>query len=105
MSREERSALLGPEEAKRSASSDRLKLAQRALADTEELGMGIMGDLRSQREMLARSKQRLNDADVDITRGSRVLRSMALRARANKLITAGVAAAVFLGLVLVLFWQ
>jgi len=37
-SADEREALLGPEEARRGASSDRLKQAQRACADTEELG-------------------------------------------------------------------
>jgi vesicle transport through interaction with t-SNAREs protein 1 len=68
-------------------------------------GMNILGDLRSQRETLERSKSRLEDADIDLNRASRVLRSMGRRAAANKMITGGIGAAVFLALMIILFWQ
>ena len=67
-------------------------------------GMGILGELRSQRETLERAKGRLESTDTDLARSTRVLRSMAMRARANKVVTAGIAAAVLIALLVILAW-
>lgn len=67
--------------------------------------MGILSELRSQRDILERSKSRLNEADDNLTRSSRILRSMGIRAQANKMITAGIAVAAFLAVALILWWR
>lgn len=67
--------------------------------------MSILDDLRSQRETLERSRERLAGADGDLTRGSRILRSMGIRAQANKTITVGIAAVAFIAIVLLFWWR
>lgn len=69
------------------------------------IGMSILDDLRSQRETLERSRERLAGADGDLTRGSRILRSMGIRAQANKTITVGIAAVAFIAIVLLFWWR
>jgi vesicle transport through interaction with t-SNAREs protein 1 len=67
--------------------------------------MGILGELRNQRETLDRAKGRLESTDTDLAKSTRTLRSMAMRARANKVVTAGIAVAVLVALLVILAWS
>jgi len=67
--------------------------------------MSILDGLRSQRETLERSKQRLNGSSDSLARGSRLLRTMSIRASANKMITAAVGTVAGLALLILLCWR
>mmetsp|Transcript_857 Transcript_857/g.2257 ORF Transcript_857/g.2257 Transcript_857/m.2257 type:complete len:140 (-) Transcript_857:201-620(-) len=105
MSAAERQSLLGTADLEKRTSTDRLKQAQRVVADTEELGSGILSELRSQRDILSRSKATLDSSDVDLDRGRRLLRSMATRAQANRATTVAICLAVVVFFAFLMMWQ
>lgn len=57
-------------------SSNRLDNAQRTALETEELGEGIMGDLRRQREQLEGTRDTLGEADLSVGRATGTLKKM-----------------------------
>ena len=73
-------------EAKMKAGTDKLKEAQRSIAETENVGASILGDLRQQRETIVRSSANLRGVSDQLERSGRKLREMGRRALANKLI-------------------
>ena len=68
------------------AGTDKLKEAQRSIAETETVGASILGDLRQQRETIVRSSANLRGVSDQLERSGRKLREMGRRALANKLI-------------------
>jgi len=73
-------------ESKMKAGTDKLKDAQRSIAETETVGASILGDLRQQRETIVRSSANLRGVSGQLERSGRKLREMGRRALANKLI-------------------
>ena len=73
-------------ESKMKAGTDKLKEAQRSIAETETVGASILGDLRQQRETIVRSSASLRGVSGQLERSGRKLREMGRRALANKLI-------------------
>ena len=60
--------------------------SQRIAAETDEIGVQIIGDLDDQRESLIRTKDRLKQTDADLGRSRRILNSMGIRLATNKLL-------------------
>ncbi|ORY00435.1 V-snare-domain-containing protein [Basidiobolus meristosporus CBS 931.73] len=60
-------------------SSRRLQDSHRLALETESLGVGILGDLRSQREQIQHTRDTLFEADSSIDRATRTLKTMASR--------------------------
>lgn len=52
--------------------------------ENEAIGVEVMGELAVQRDALVRTRDRLQDADQDLTRTHKVLRSMNRRVLTNK---------------------
>ncbi|XP_057315879.1 vesicle transport through interaction with t-SNAREs homolog 1B-like [Hydractinia symbiolongicarpus] len=60
--------------------------SQRIAAETDEIGVQIIGDLDDQRESLLRSKDKVAQTNADLTRSRRILNSMAIRLATNKIL-------------------
>lgn len=63
----------------------RLEDTRATLAETEDIGVGIMTDLHTQRETLLRAHQKVKDTNQLTTRARRLLRGIQGRACTNKL--------------------
>ncbi|ODV58633.1 v-SNARE protein VTI1 [Ascoidea rubescens DSM 1968] len=88
-------------------SSDRLRDSQRIGAETENIGAGILNDLRGQREQIINSRNTLMDADGYVDKSIRTLRKMTRRMATNKMITYAIIAVLIILIFLVLlskFW-
>jgi len=70
--------------------SERLQLGKQQLAETEELGVTILGDLARQRETIVHARDTLHGADDNISKARRVLSTMSKRVMANKIIMFGI---------------
>jgi len=62
--------------------------SQRIAAETDEVGVQIIGDLDDQRESLIRTKDKLKETDTNLGKSRRILNSMAIRVATNKLLLA-----------------
>eukprot|EP00092_Neocalanus_flemingeri_P041477 GFUD01045163.1.p1 GENE.GFUD01045163.1~~GFUD01045163.1.p1 ORF type:complete len:218 (+),score=90.94 GFUD01045163.1:464-1117(+) len=82
------------------SSSRQLEDGKRLLAETEDIGSGVLGDLASQRETIERSRSRLKDVEGGLGASNTVLKGMMLRAQQNKVVLA----AVCLAILVVLVW-
>lgn len=60
-------------------SSQRLRDSQRIANETEDIGAGILGDLRVQREQILNTHNTLNDSERYLDRSIKTLRGMARR--------------------------
>ncbi|KAK0558065.1 t-SNARE VTI1 [Tilletia horrida] len=83
--------------------SRRLQESQRIALETEEVGAGILRDLRGQREQIENSRNTLRQADSNIDRSSRTLTQMIRRARQQKIVTAGIITVLVLLILLILY--
>jgi len=70
--------------------SDSIARSQAVAIETEQIGNEVVGELGTQRETLLRTKSRLVDTDVEISRSRKILRSMYLNMIYNKLILIGI---------------
>ncbi|ANZ76505.1 BA75_03410T0 [Komagataella pastoris] len=68
-------------------SSDRLRETSRIALETEDIGAGILNDLRSQREQIVNSRNTLLQADGYVDRSIQTLRTMTRRMATNKIIS------------------
>lgn len=59
---------------------------QQIAAETDQVGIAVVDELGTQREALIRTKERLVDTDVNLSKSRRILRSMYRRVMTNKLI-------------------
>ncbi|KIY98299.1 Vesicle transport v-SNARE 13 [Monoraphidium neglectum] len=85
--------------------SERLQLGKQQLAETEELGVTILGDLARQRETIVHARDTLHGADDNISKARRVLSSMSKRVIANKIIMFGISAFLLLGIILIIYYR
>ena len=69
-----------------SRTGESLQRAQQAAVETDAVGNEIIGDLGSQREALERSRARLVESDLELSRTRRILRKMYLNVFSNKII-------------------
>ena len=60
--------------------------ALKVSVETEQVGIGIIDDLETQRESLERTRHRLIDTDLQITRSRNILKKMYLNVTTNKII-------------------
>ncbi|XP_065067759.1 vesicle transport through interaction with t-SNAREs homolog 1B-like [Rhopilema esculentum] len=67
-------------------SSASVERSQRIAAETDEVGVQIIGDLEDQRESLLRTRDKVKQAHSDLGRSRRILNSMAIRLATNKVI-------------------
>eukprot|EP00053_Salpingoeca_punica_P006536 m.61676 g.61676 ORF g.61676 m.61676 type:complete len:218 (+) comp13736_c1_seq1:190-843(+) len=65
---------------------NRLKEGSRMARETEEIAIGIMDNLNTQRETIQRSRGRLGKADDGLTKSNRILNSIIVRAKQNKVV-------------------
>lgn len=66
--------------------TDTVYRTQQIAAETDQVGIAVVDELGTQRESLIRTKERLIDTDVNLTRSRKILRSMYRRVMTNKLI-------------------
>ena len=69
-----------------SRTGESLQRAQQVAVETDAVGNEIIGDLGSQREALERSRARLVESDLELSRTRRILRKMYLNVFSNKII-------------------
>jgi vesicle transport through interaction with t-SNAREs protein 1 len=69
---------------------DSISRSHAVAIETEQIGTEVVGELGTQRETLLRTKGRLVDTDVEISRSRKILRSMYLNMIYNKLILIGI---------------
>ena len=82
------------------SSNKQLEDGRRLLAETEEIGTSVLGDLASQRETIQRSRSRLKDVEGGLGASNTILKGMMFRAQQNKLVLCTVCVVVCL----VLLW-
>jgi vesicle transport through interaction with t-SNAREs protein 1 len=70
--------------------SDSIARSTAVAIETEQIGNEVIGELGTQRESLLRTKTRLVDTDVEISRSRKILRKMYLNVIYNKLILIGI---------------
>ncbi|KAJ9063210.1 t-SNARE VTI1 [Entomophthora muscae] len=80
-------------------SSSRLESSHRLALETEQLGAGILTDLRAQRDQIVNTRNTLREADAHVDTAQRTLKEMAYRMLQNRLI---MTAAVILLIALIL---
>jgi vesicle transport through interaction with t-SNAREs protein 1 len=84
-------------------STQRVEEAKRTAMETENIGIEIMSDLRSQRETILRTRDHVRDVDSNLSRSRQLLISMGKRAATNKLILSGVIVMLVLAIIYVLY--
>mmetsp|Transcript_29430 Transcript_29430/g.51601 ORF Transcript_29430/g.51601 Transcript_29430/m.51601 type:complete len:249 (+) Transcript_29430:56-802(+) len=75
-------------------STDKLQQAHRVALETEQVGIDVMSDLRSQRDVINRTRGNVAEIGANYSQAKHMLEDMMRRAKANKLIT--MAAVIFL---------
>ncbi|KAA1090418.1 hypothetical protein PGT21_017240 [Puccinia graminis f. sp. tritici] len=86
------------------SSSDRLDSSQRIALETEELGSGILRDLRGQREQIENTRDTLREADGHLDKASNTLNKMIRRMYQQRVIS-GVIIAVLILLILFILYS
>ena len=87
------------------ASGERIRQSRQTLAETEELGSEILGNLHAQRETIVHARDTLYEADDNIGQSRRVLVSMARRALTNKIIMGGVILVLIAAIFLIVYYK
>ncbi|GFR47464.1 hypothetical protein Agub_g9191 [Astrephomene gubernaculifera] len=86
-------------------SSERLQAGKKMLAETEELGSGILANLASQRETILHARDTLHGADDNISRARKILSGMSRRMLQNKLIMFGIIGFLLTGIILIIYFK
>ncbi|RKP11225.1 t-SNARE [Piptocephalis cylindrospora] len=102
LSHDQRDRLLGGTQ-RLQDSSRRLEESNRLALDTETLGIGILGDLRAQREQIQHTRSTLQEADSYVDRAQRTLKGMARRMVTNRLISIAIIL-VLVALIILVFY-
>jgi len=85
--------------------SDSIARSTAVAIETEQIGNEVIGELGTQRETLVRTKGRLVDTDVEISRSRKILRSMYMNMIYNKLILLGIIVIEVLVLMILIYWK
>jgi vesicle transport through interaction with t-SNAREs protein 1 len=86
-------------------SSNKIKIAQQTVLETQQIGAGIMQNLNDQTDVLNRTKGNLNTADGYMNNVRRLLSGMGRRAQTNKLILACIILVLLVAIVLILYFS
>lgn len=84
-------------------SGRKLEQGEAMLAETEQVGAGVLSDLAYQREVLSRSRNRLRDTDQDLGTSSRILSTMIVRIQKSKIVLALVGVAIVGSIILFVY--
>merc|ERR1719253_140982 len=82
-SRRDKQRLLGVDDSLRRSSS-RLDEAHRQALETEQIGIDVMGDLRSQRDTIEHARGNVHEIGENVNRAKRILAGMGRRAMATR---------------------
>ena len=85
--------------------TSRLRDVNKTVLDMEDAGASVLSELHTQRESLLRTKSTLSHASEGLETSRRLVRSMARRASANKLVLYVVIGLIGCVILLVLYWQ
>lgn len=85
--------------------ADSIARSTQVAVETEQIGNEVIGELGTQRETLQRTKGRLTDTDVEISRSRKILRSMYINMIYNKLILIGIIILEVLFLGIIVYWK
>lgn len=85
--------------------SDSIARSTAVAIETEQIGNEVIGELGTQRETLVRTKTRLVDTDVEISRSRKILRSMYINMIYNKIILLGIIVIEVLILAIIIYWK
>ena len=102
--REEQQRMLAAED-QIGKQTSRLRDVNKTVLDMEDAGASVLNELHSQRESLLRTKSTLAHASEGLETSKRLVRSMARRAAANKLVLYVVIGLIGCVILLVLYWQ
>ncbi|EFJ49805.1 Qb-SNARE, VTI1-family [Volvox carteri f. nagariensis] len=91
--------------AKLEQSNDRLQTGKKLLAETEELGSGILANLAAQREVIIHSRDTLHGADDNISKARKILSNMSRRMLQNKLIMFGIIGFLLAGIIIIIYFK
>ncbi|KXZ49317.1 hypothetical protein GPECTOR_22g911 [Gonium pectorale] len=91
--------------AKLEQSNERLQTGKKLLAETEELGTGILANLAAQRETIIHSRDTLHGADDNISKARKILSNMSRVMLQNKLILIGVIAFLLTAIILIIYFK
>nr|CAB3267657.1 vesicle transport through interaction with t-SNAREs homolog 1B-like [Phallusia mammillata] len=92
---EQSTVLLGHKSLKRA--TDSIARSQMVSSENEAIGNNILNDLDTQREQLHRTRDRLEDTNVELTRSQKLLRSINRNVITNRIVLIGI---IFLELVI-----
>eukprot|EP00039_Didymoeca_costata_P017008 m.311011 g.311011 ORF g.311011 m.311011 type:complete len:219 (-) comp16481_c0_seq15:78-734(-) len=81
--------------------SNKIEDGQRAALEAQEVGMGIMSNLSTQRETIERSRNRLQEANSPLAKSMKILNRMKTRALANRMVTGAIILVVVITIVMV----
>ena len=84
-------------------SGRKLEQGEAMLAETEQVGSGVLSDLAYQREVLSRSRNRLRDTDQDLGTSSRILSTMIVRIQKSEIVLALVGVAIVGSIILFVY--
>ncbi|KAI1726497.1 vesicle transport through interaction with t-SNAREs like protein 1A [Ditylenchus destructor] len=76
----------------------------RVTVETEQIGSEVLGNLSQQREVLSRARDRMREADADLSRSNKVLSDMIRRVIQNRLVLL-IVAVVMMCFLLVLIYK
>ncbi|ODV92654.1 hypothetical protein CANCADRAFT_90531 [Tortispora caseinolytica NRRL Y-17796] len=88
-------------------SSDRIRQSQRVANETEQIGSGILMDLRGQRDQIINSRNTLLEADGYVDHSVRTLKGMTRRLATNRIISIAIIVVLVILILLVIvskFW-
>ncbi|MEW5300644.1 MAG: hypothetical protein WDW38_001206 [Sanguina aurantia] len=83
--------------------NDRLASGKKMLAETDELGTGILQNLAAQRETLLHSRETLHAADEGISKARTILLGMSRRVMQNKFLMVGIILFLIAGICLIVY--
>eukprot|EP00246_Nothoceros_aenigmaticus_P015956 TRINITY_DN6949_c0_g1_i1.p1 TRINITY_DN6949_c0_g1~~TRINITY_DN6949_c0_g1_i1.p1 ORF type:complete len:221 (-),score=25.59 TRINITY_DN6949_c0_g1_i1:200-862(-) len=86
-------------------SSERIKESKRTLLETEQLGVSILHDLHSQRQILVHAQDTLHEVDNNIVTSRKLLTSMGRRLNRNQYALWGIIAVLIFAILLILYYK
>ncbi|KAF2017179.1 V-snare-domain-containing protein [Aaosphaeria arxii CBS 175.79] len=84
-------------------SSNRIRESQRIALETEQIGAGTLGDLRTQREQIEHQRQVLLESESYTDRSIKTLKGMARRMATNRIITIAIITVLVLLIIAVIY--
>mmetsp|Transcript_28889 Transcript_28889/g.72026 ORF Transcript_28889/g.72026 Transcript_28889/m.72026 type:complete len:232 (+) Transcript_28889:167-862(+) len=84
---------------------DQLEESRRLALETEQIGGEILGDLRSQRETILRTRHNLSDVSYNLDWARRTIANMGRRVVANKILLYSIIGVCVLAIIFIIYWK